>query len=122
MSTNTRIQGCLKKASTKTTTSEKARPPAWEPPNYSWSWSSGIFTLRWSASGTPSPGLQRRLQRSIRQNSKGNKSSEYLIYPQVLRPATKLICMYQMEIGRLYNGLQDRKYQDKREYARPIED
>src|SRR3954464_14946543 len=28
---------CLKKASTKTTTIEKARPPAWEPPNYSWS-------------------------------------------------------------------------------------
>ena len=68
------------------------------------------------------PRLQRRLQRLIRQNSKGNKSSEYLAYPRVLRPATKVICMYQMEMGRLYSGLQDRKYQDKREYARPIED
>src|SRR3954463_13971436 len=122
MSTDTRLHGCLKKASTKSTTIEKARPPAWEPPNYSWSWSSGIFTLRWSASGTPAPGLQRRLQRPIRQNSKGNKNSEYLAYPRVLRPATKLICMSQMEMGRLYSGLQDRKYQDKREYARPIED
>src|SRR3954467_7463632 len=37
--------------------------------------------------------LQRRLQRPIRQNSKGNKSSEYLIYPRVLRPATKLLCI-----------------------------
>uniref|UniRef100_A0A8R7Q9G8 Uncharacterized protein n=1 Tax=Triticum urartu TaxID=4572 RepID=A0A8R7Q9G8_TRIUA len=26
---------CLKKASTKATLIEKARPPAWEPPNYS---------------------------------------------------------------------------------------
>ena len=49
------------------------------------------------------------------------KAGEYLIYPRVLRPATKLVCMYQMEMGRLYSGLQDRKYQDKREYARPIE-
>src|SRR3954466_10291488 len=79
---------------------EKARPPAWEPPNYSWSWSSGIFTLRWSASGTPAPGLQRRLQRPIRQNSKGeNKACEYLVYPRVLRPATKHLCMYQMKRG-----------------------
>ena len=30
-------QVCLKKASIKSTTIEKARPPAWEPPNYSWS-------------------------------------------------------------------------------------
>src|SRR3954465_7111417 len=50
------------------------------------------------------------------------KAGEYLVYPRVLRPATKLLCMYQMEMGRLYSGLQDRKYQDKREYARPIED
>src|SRR3954464_2191592 len=58
--------------------------------------------------GTPAPGLQRRLQWPIRQNSKGNKSSEYLVYPRVLRPATKLLCMYRMERGRLYSGLQDR--------------
>src|SRR3954471_4459797 len=50
------------------------------------------------------------------------KQCEYLAYPRVLRPATKHLCMYQMEKGRLYSGLQDRKYQDKREYARPIED
>src|SRR3954467_12600203 len=54
--------------------------------------------------------------------NKGIKAGEYLIYPRVLRPATKLICMYQWIWGRLYSGLQDRKYQDKREYARPIED
>src|SRR3954467_1144230 len=93
------MQGSLKKASTNTNTIEKARPPAWEPPNYSWSWSSRIFMLRWSASGTPAPGLQRRLQWPIRQNSKGNKAGEYLVYPRVLRPATKLLCMYQMERG-----------------------
>src|SRR4051812_7491050 len=52
--------------------------------------------LRW---GTPAPGLHRRLQRPIRQNSKGNKAGEYLVYPRVLRPATKLLCMYQMERG-----------------------
>ena len=28
-------QVCLKKASTKVATIEKARPPAWDPPNYS---------------------------------------------------------------------------------------
>src|SRR3954467_977905 len=36
------------------------------------------------------------------------KAGEYLVYPRVLRPATKLICMYQMDRGRLYSGLQDR--------------
>ena len=36
------------------------------------------------------------------------KAGEYLIYPRVLRPATKLICMYEMERGRLYSELQDR--------------
>ena len=71
--------------------------------------------------GSSAPGLHRQLQRPIRQNSKGNKSSEYLIYPRVLRPATKLM-HYQMERGKLYSGLQDSKYKDKREYARPIED
>ena len=30
---------------------------------------------------------------------KENKAGEYLVYPRVLRPATKLICMYQMERG-----------------------
>src|SRR3954467_11610114 len=36
------------------------------------------------------------------------KAGEYLVYPRVLRPATKLLCMYQMDRGRLYSGLQDR--------------
>src|SRR3954469_19303154 len=35
------------------------------------------------------------------------KQCEYLAYPRVLRPATKHLCMYQMD-GRLYSGLQDR--------------
>ena len=85
----------------------KARPPAWEPPNYSWSKGEldvvdGIGDLHVAVVGIGdlyAPGLQRRLQRPIRQNSKGNKSSEYLIYPRVLCPATKLLCMYQMERG-----------------------
>src|SRR4051812_47876363 len=28
-----------------------------------------------------------------------NKAGKYLVYPRVLRPATKLLCMYQMERG-----------------------
>src|SRR3954467_11161834 len=28
-----------------------------------------------------------------------NKAGEYLVYPRVLRPTTKLLCMYQMERG-----------------------
>src|SRR3954469_1533259 len=42
---------------------------------------------------SPAPGLQRRLQRPIRQNNKGIKAGEYLIYPRVLRPAAKLLCI-----------------------------
>ena len=80
---------------------EKVRPPAWEPPNYSWSKGEldvvdGIGDLHVAVvdvGGSPAPGLQRRLQRPIRQNSKGNKAGEYLVYPRVLRPATKLLCM-----------------------------
>src|SRR3954466_11349545 len=103
MSTDTRKQGCLKKASTKINTIEKARPPAWEPPNYSWSKGEldivdgiGDLHLGGRCRGSPAPGLQRRLQRPIRQNSKGNKSGEYLVYPRVLCPASKILCMYQM--------------------------
>src|SRR3954468_16516992 len=43
--------------------------------------------------GSSAPGLQRQLQRPIRKNSKGKKAGEYLIYPRVLRPATKLLCI-----------------------------
>src|SRR3954464_12066428 len=50
--------------------------------------------------GSPAPGLQRRLKRPIRQNKKReNKAGEYLVYPRVLRPATKHLCMYQIERG-----------------------
>src|SRR3954470_21951855 len=41
--------------------------------------------------GTPAPRLQRRLQRPIRQNSKGNKAGEYLVYPRVLRPLLSIM-------------------------------
>src|SRR3954465_1144706 len=84
----------------------KARPPAWE--LQATPGQGGTRRRSTLLRGTPDPGLQRRLQRPIGQNSKGNKSSEYLVYPRVLRPATKLICMYQMDRGRLYSGLQDR--------------
>src|SRR3954470_12625166 len=98
----------------------KARPPAWElQATTGQGGTRRRSTLLW---GTPAPGLQRRLQRPIRQNSKGNKSSEYLIYPRVLRLATKLICMYQWIGGRLYSGLQDRSTRVRGKYARPIKD
>src|SRR4051812_17725658 len=70
---------------------EKARPPAWE--HQATPGQGGTRRRSTLLRGTPAPGLQRRLQRPIRQNSKGNKSSEYLIYPRVLRPATKLLCI-----------------------------
>src|SRR3954471_14484404 len=77
--------------------SKQARPPAWEHQATPGQWGTRRRSrLRW---GTPAPGLHRRLQRPIRQNSKGNKASEYLVYPRVLRPATKFLCMYQMERG-----------------------
>ena len=62
---------------------EKVRPPAWEPPNYSWSKGEldvveGIGNLHVACGGwhrgSPAPGLQRRLQWPIRKNSKGNKA------------------------------------------------
>src|SRR3954464_4598276 len=89
----------LEKASTNNIrgTDRKARPPAWELQASPGQW--GTRRRSRLRRGTPAPGIQRRLQRPIRKNSKGNKSSEYLIYPRVLRPATKLICMYQMERG-----------------------
>ena len=117
LSTDTRIQGCLKKASTKINNDRKARPPAWEPPNYSWPKGEldvvdGIGGLHVAVviigvllllgSNVDCRG------RSGKTEKGENKAGEYLIYPRVLRPATKLLCMYQMERGRLYSGLQDR--------------
>src|SRR3954466_1669015 len=105
MSTDTRKQGCLKKASTKINTIEKARPPAWEPPNYSWSKGEldvveGIGGLHVAVvvigdllllgSNVDYSGRSSKTVKEI-------KAGEYLVYPRVLRPATKLLCMYQME-------------------------
>src|SRR3954469_9587398 len=78
---------------------EKARPPAWDLQTTPGLGHRGSSRCGCRCRGSPTPGLQRRLQRPIRKNSKGKKSSEYLIYPRVLRPATKLICKYQMERG-----------------------
>src|SRR3954469_5296932 len=53
--------------------------------------------------GSPAPGLQGSnfdcSGRSGKTIKGGNKAGEYLIYPRVLHPATKLLCMYQMEWG-----------------------
>src|ERR1043165_3529741 len=113
MSTDTRIQGCLKKASTKINNDRKGEASCLGTSKLLLVKGGTRRRTRHRGSsccggrhrGSSAPGLQRRLQRPIRQNSKGNKSSEYLAYPRVLRPATKLICMYQMEMGRLYSGL-----------------
>src|SRR3954466_8812214 len=130
MSTDTRKQGCLKKASTKINTIEKARPPAWEPPNYSWSKGElhavddigdlqvavvGVGDLLLLGSNVDCSGRSGKTVKEI-------KAGEYLVYPRVLRLASKLICMYQMEMGRLYSGLQDRGTRIRGKYARPIED
>src|SRR3954465_7223068 len=116
LSTDTRIQGCLKKASTKINNDRKARPPAWEPPNYSWSKGEldvveGIGGLHVAVVGV---GDLLLLVSNVDCSSRSGKTvkeikaCECLVYPRVLRPATKLLCMYQMERGRLYSGLQDR--------------
>src|SRR3954471_22893535 len=107
MSTDTRKQGCLKKASTKINNDRKARPPAWEPPNYSWSKGEldvvdgigglhvavvGVRDLLLLGSNVDCSGRSGKTIKEI-------KAGDYLVYPRVLRPATKLICMYQMERG-----------------------
>src|SRR3954471_9850327 len=90
LSTDTRLQGCLKKASTNTTRSKRR---GLLPGNRQGTPGQRGTQRRRRHRGSPAPGLQRRLQRPIRQNSKGNKSSEYLIYPRVLRLATKILCI-----------------------------
>src|SRR3954470_21488708 len=108
LSTDTRKQGCLKKASTKTPRSKRRGLLPGNLQTTPGLGHRGSSRCGGQHRGSPAPILQRRLQRPIRQNSKGNKAGEYLIYPRVLRPATKILCMYQMERGRLYSGLQDR--------------
>ena len=69
----------------------KARPPARELQATPGQWGTRRRSrLRW---GTPAPELQRRLQRPIRKNSKGNKSSEYLVYPQVVQLLNLYACI-----------------------------
>src|SRR3954463_1321051 len=98
LSTATRLQGCLKKATTNTTRSKRR---GLLPGNRQATLGQrGTRRRSRLLLESPAPGLQRRLQRPIRQNNKGeNKAGEYLVYPQVLRPATKLLCKYQMERG-----------------------
>src|SRR3954471_1593807 len=86
---------------------EKARPPAWEPPNYSWSKGEldvvdgigglevavvGVGDLLLLGSNVDCSGRLGKIVKEI-------KVGEYLVYPRVLHPATKLLCMYQMERG-----------------------
>ena len=87
---------------------ERARPPAWEPPKL-------LLVSRVLDVVVSSAGVLLLLRsivdcsgRSGKTIKRENKAGEYLIYPRVLHPATKLLCMYQMERGRLYSGLQDR--------------
>src|SRR4051812_34669018 len=86
---------------------ERARPPAWEP-------SKLLLVSRVLDVVVGSAGVLLLLGSIVDcsgrsgKTVKGIKAGEYLVYPRVLRPATKLICMYQMEKGRLYSGLQDR--------------
>ena len=51
-----------------------------------------------------------------------NKAGEYLVYPRVLRPATKLLCMYQMERGGCIVDCKIENTRIRGNYARPIED
>src|SRR3954465_8245791 len=99
MSTDTRIQGCLKKASTNTTRSKRR----------------GLLpgNLRTTPGlghrGSSRCGGRHRELMLLGSNVdcsgrsgktvKEIKAGEYLVYPRVLRPATKLLCMYQMERG-----------------------
>src|SRR3954471_4250345 len=86
---------------------EKARPPAWDPPNYSWSKEEldvveGIGGLQVAVVGIGDLLLLgSNVDCSDRSGKtvKEIKAGEYLVYPRVLRPATKLLCMYQMERG-----------------------
>src|SRR3954469_17780303 len=93
LSTDTRIQGCLKKASTNNNRSKRR---GLLPGNLQATPGQrgtrrrrrhrGSSRCGGRHRGSPTPGLQRRLQRLIRQNTKGNKAGEYLVYPRVLRP------------------------------------
>src|SRR3954463_7853852 len=109
LSTDTRIKGCLKKASTNTTRSKRR---GLLPGNRQGTPGQRGTQHHRRHRGSPAPGLQGSnvdcSGRSGKTIKGENKAGEYLIYPRVLRPATKLLCGYQMERGRLYSGLQDR--------------
>src|SRR3954471_18632569 len=86
---------------------EKARPPAWEPTNYSWSKGEldvvdGIGGLHVAVVGVRDLlllGSHVDCSGRSGKTVKKKKAGEYLVYPRVLRPATKLLCRYQMERG-----------------------
>src|SRR4051812_7897268 len=72
---------------------EKARPPAWELQATPGQWGTRRRSSR--LRGTPAPGLQRRLQRPIRQNIRGKyNKGEYLAYPRVLRPLLSIMHIF----------------------------
>src|SRR3954464_15807051 len=100
LSTDKRIQGCLKKASTNTTRSKRR---GLLPGNLQTTPDRRGTQRRRRHRGSPAPGLQGSnvdcSGRSGKTIKGENKASEYLVYPRVLRPATKLLCMYQMERG-----------------------
>src|ERR1044072_6994839 len=86
---------------------KKARPPTWEPPNYSWSKGEldvvdGIGDLHVAVVGAGDLlllGFNIECSGRSGKTEKGeNKAGEYLIYPRVLHPATKLM-HYQMDRG-----------------------
>src|SRR3954469_22579996 len=116
------MQGCLKKASTNTTRSKRR---GLLPGNLQ-------TTPGLGHRGSSHCGGRHRelllLGSNVDCNGRSSKTvkeikaGEYIIYPRVLRPTTKLLCMYQMERGRLYSGMQDRNTRIRWKYARPIED
>src|SRR3954464_11327025 len=102
MSTDTRKQGCLKKASTKTTRSKRRGLLPGNLQTTPGLGHRGSSRCGGRHRGSPAPGLEGfSVDCSGRSGKtvKEIKAGEYLVYPRVLRPATKLICMYQMERG-----------------------
>src|SRR3954466_16142563 len=106
MSTDTRIQGCLKKASTNTTRSKRR---GLLPGNLQTTPGRGGTPRRRRHRGSSRCGGRHRELLLLVSNvdcsgrsgkaMKEIKAGEYLVYPRVLRPASKLLCMYQMERG-----------------------
>src|SRR3954465_583133 len=97
LSTDTRTKGCLKKASTNTTRSKRR---GLLPGNRQGTPGQRGTQRRRRHRGSPAPGLQGFnvdcSGRSCKTIKWENKAGEYLVFPRVLRPTTKLLCMYQM--------------------------